>query len=157
VGSVALPIRLEVPLPSLGIGTLSYVEAKLFRSWRVDVSYRIGGEMVEQSLEVSLIWVVNYPYISSDMRPVRNADPEDGLMDVLIVRAEARRISLLRLFLQLGSGQFTPTENVFIVRVPDISIRCASNIPIEFDGNPSGQIDFLHLSIDAKKFKVKMM
>ena len=84
--------------------------------------------------EQSLICVCNGRYYGGGFHPVPEAEPDDGLLDVLLVRGVSR-MAVARIIGDYKAGNYKRYPDVIThYRVPEISIRSPRTAVINVDG-----------------------
>jgi diacylglycerol kinase (ATP) len=67
-----------------------------------------------------------------------NADSQDGLADIIVVK-DIHRLNFLRLFPRVYSGRHIAHPAVLVLRGREISITCNQSLNIQADGEYFGQ------------------
>ena len=108
----------------------------------------VAGERIDGMQ--TLIFVGNGQYYGGGFRPVPEADPGDGLLDVLVVK-KVSRLKVARLIGTYQSGRYAEhPELIRHFRVPELTIHCDRETPINLDGELRLGTD-IHIRIaDAK-------
>ena len=92
----------------------------------------IGGETVDD--EFTFVCVCNGRYYGGGFNPVPEADPADGLLDVLLVK----KVSRLQVPVVIGKykdGRYAELPRlVRHMRVKELKIRCDKATPVNLDG-----------------------
>lgn len=92
----------------------------------------IDGEVIDG--EQTFICVCNGRFYGGGFNPVPQADPSDGLLDVLLVR-KVRRLEIPGVIGKYKNGQFARLPHlVQYRRVKSLTIRCDKPTPVNLDG-----------------------
>ena len=92
----------------------------------------IDGERIDA--EQTFICVCNGRFYGGGFNPVPQADPADGLLDVLLVR-KVRRLEIPGVIGKYKNGQFAQLPHlVRHLRVKALTIRCDKPTPVNLDG-----------------------
>jgi diacylglycerol kinase (ATP) len=126
-------------------GALRYTLAMLreLGSFRA-INYTVTADGAETKEGAMLISVANAPSIGGGMRIVPDAAPDDGLLDLFIVKPLSR-LALLAVFPKVFSGRHTSHPAVEIRRVRSVRLA-AENVVAYADGE---RIGHLPLDIDV--------
>jgi diacylglycerol kinase (ATP) len=134
-GSVAR--RLATTTKALG-GRVAGLIATLavFSRWtNVELRVEVDGELRTGLMEDVL--VANTEYHNGGMRLCPNADPEDGVFDVLVIGDVTKR-DLLQTLPKLYRGTHLPHPKAELLRGSTVTVEAASPLPIELDGEQPG-------------------
>jgi len=119
-------------------GTLPYVAGVLETLWRYRsprMRIRIDGQLVAQA--VFLVAVGNCATYGGGMRIVPAARPDDGLLDVCLVR-DLRRLEVLKLLPRLYSGGHVGHPSVALFRCREVSADADDRVLCQADGELVG-------------------
>jgi YegS/Rv2252/BmrU family lipid kinase len=97
-----------------------------------------GGSMYEGP--VLLAAVANGRFFGGSMMIAPDAEPADGLFDVVVV-AGLTRPQVVRHVAKLYSGRHVSLPQVSVRRGRLVTIRCGSRAPLEMDGEQPGGLD----------------
>ena len=127
-------------LPKVVGGTLPYVAGVLqtlwrYRSPRMRVS--IDGQHVDR--RVFLVAVGNCPSYAGGMRIVPRAVPNDGLLDVCLVK-DLKRIDVLRIVPKLYSGGHVAHPAVEMFRCRSVTADADARVLCQADGELVGEL-----------------
>ncbi len=120
-------------------GSLSYVFAllkQLFAYKPPRIKLVVDGE--EYVADAWLVAVANGRYFGNGMRIAPEADPRDGLLDVIVV-SNISRVTFLRLFPLVYSGKHISLPVIKTWRGTDISLFCDKPVSIQADGEFAGK------------------
>ena len=101
-----------------------------------DLLLRIGEE--EERMKACIILVSNGRYGGGGMRPAPDADPGDGLFDVLVV-GNVSRFELLRFLPRMYRGTHLIHPKVQIKRATEVEILPLKPLAVEADGELLGE------------------
>ena len=100
-----------------------------------------------------LVTVANACYYGSGMKIAPLADPEDGLLDVIVV-LDVHRLNFLRLFPRVYRGQHIFHPAVRVWRGTKIAVEAESPLAVQVDGDLFGQTP---LSVTMKAAVVQLL
>lgn len=133
IGFDALVLEQTARFKWLGRGLLPYlaaVFAAIHRYRPLPLRVELDGEALER--EVTIMAVANGNYLGGGMKVAPNARPDDGLLDVVIVRAVPRwQIPILLPSFVAGS----------FVRLPIVSVRRCRRVRVEPVGAAAVTLD----------------
>jgi YegS/Rv2252/BmrU family lipid kinase len=98
----------------------------------------IIAEGVIEQRKIVTILMGNGKYAGGSMMTTPNADPSDGLFDVLIVD-DMTKLDLLRSLPRLYKGTHLTHPKVFVKRVKEIEIRPRLKMSLQVDGDLIGE------------------
>lgn len=96
-----------------------------------NVKLEIDGNYSEE--ELFLFLIVNGKNAAGIRNIAKNADLNDGRMDLIMVRS-CYNLELMNLFLKVINNDFTPDKNVMYTRCSQLKISPDKNIPVSMDG-----------------------
>ena len=135
--SGAIAKRANETSKSLG-GKASYLWATLavFSRWRNDeVRVLVDGE--EHTGRMHDVVVANGRYFGGGMRICPDAEPDDGLFDVLLIGDLTKRDLLLTLP-KTYRGSHLPHPKATLLRGASVEVETAEPLPVELDGEQPG-------------------
>jgi YegS/Rv2252/BmrU family lipid kinase len=136
-------------------GSLAYLLALLkqlvvYRPCPVNITLD-GRELHEVAW---LIAVANARYFGGGMKVAPQADPWDGLADVVIVSGVSR-LRFLSIFPRVYSGSHLLNDCVRVIRARAIRIDAKGQLAVQADGEPAGTTPFeIIMERQAVLFKV---
>lgn len=141
ITSVGLDSRVGVgvhefdKLPVIGKGKNAYIVSALVNFCRKvtdDLTITVNGQTFQG--EMTAVCVCNGTWYGGSFNPVPEARPDDGILDVLIVRG-LKRVQLPMLFLKYGKGRYQEMAK-YITHVRTDSLRIQSEEPflVNLDG-----------------------
>jgi YegS/Rv2252/BmrU family lipid kinase len=119
-------------------GRLSYAWNTLavFAGWRnAEVTVTVDGE--QRSGPMYDVMVANGRYLAGGMKICPDADPGDGLFDVLLIGDVTKRDLVLTLP-KIYRGTHPPHPKAELLRGEKVSIEAPSPLPVELDGEQPG-------------------
>ena len=141
VGSVgmsgAIAQRANDTTKALG-GKVSYLLATLsvFARWRVgDVSVTVDENV--RSGRMHDVIVANGPYLGGGMKICPDAQPDDGVFDVLLIGNLTKRDLMLTLP-KTYRGTHLPHPKAEVLRGVAVTVEAPSPLPVELDGEQPG-------------------
>lgn len=101
------------------------------KHWQVDVT--LDGAESAFSGEILLLAVGNGSIFGGGMKIAPDADPQDGLLDVIIVKNAWLPVLLVHIpLLYVGLHKYSPLVNMFTCKA--VRIQVNETVPIEIDG-----------------------
>ena len=135
--SGAIAKRANETSKALG-GKVSYAWATfaVFSRWRSgEVTVRVGGE--EHRGRMHDVIVANGRYLGGGMKMLPDAEPDDGLFDVLLIGDLTKRDLLLTLP-KTYRGRHLPHPKATLLRGATVEIESPEPLPVELDGEQPG-------------------
>jgi len=135
--SGAIAKRTNETSKALG-GKVSYAWATVavFARWRNDeVRVRVDGE--EHAGRMHDVIVANCRYLGGGMKMVPEAEPDDGLLDVLLIGDLTKR-DLLLTMPKTYRGTHLPHPKATLLRGTTVEIDAPEPLPVELDGEQPG-------------------
>jgi len=135
--SGAIAKRTNETSKALG-GKVSYAWATVavFSRWRSDeVRVRVDG--TEQAGRMHDVIVANGRYLGGGMKMVPEAEPDDGLLDVLLIGDLTKR-DLLLTMPKTYRGKHLPDPKATLLRGTTVEIDAPEPLPVELDGEQPG-------------------
>ncbi|MDD6188271.1 MAG: diacylglycerol kinase family lipid kinase [Clostridiales bacterium] len=116
-------------------GTLAYVISLLVQFVKgINRPLRIKLNGQELNGEFALVCACNGRYYGGGFNPVPDAEPDDGLMDVLVVK-KVSRLRFLTLIGKYSTGRYAElSSHVSHYRCTEISFESADDLSINVDG-----------------------
>jgi diacylglycerol kinase (ATP) len=102
-----------------------------------DVAVHIDGKLVDHLRATSLV-ATNGETVGGGLRVSPTADPEDGLLDLLVVE-HGPRVALAALGAQLKNGQVLSSPLAHHYLGAHIELRCDPPMPFNLDGEVIGE------------------
>jgi YegS/Rv2252/BmrU family lipid kinase len=119
-------------------GKVSYVWATLavFARWRTtDLSVTVNGET--RTGRMHDVVVANGPYFGGGMKICPEAQPDDGIFDVLLIGNLTKRDLMLTLP-KTFRGRHLPHPKAELLRGAEVTVAAPEALPIELDGEQPG-------------------
>ena len=92
----------------------------------------VGGETVDK--EMTMICICNGRFYGGGFNPVPTADPEDGLLDVLLIE-KVSRLKVAQVIGKFKNGRYEQLPKIIRhIQTDHIVIRCDKPTPINLDG-----------------------
>lgn len=118
-------------------GPLSYLMTAAQVAWRTPppLVVQIGGK----EYTGAAVLIGNGRYYGAKLTVFPKARPDDGLLDVLVFK----HVSYLDLVRYAGSiliGKHTELPDVDYLQVPELHVRSEASVPVEVDGELSGEL-----------------
>jgi diacylglycerol kinase (ATP) len=135
--SGAIAQRANDTTKALG-GKVSYVWATfaVFARWRnTEVSVTVDGET--RTGRMHDVVVANGPYFGGGMKIAPDAQPDDGVFDVLLIGNLTKRDLMLTLP-KTFRGRHLPHPKAELLRGSEVTVDAPEALPIELDGEQPG-------------------
>jgi YegS/Rv2252/BmrU family lipid kinase len=135
--SGAIAQRANETTKALG-GKASYALATLtvFARWRVgEVSVSVDGE--SRAGEMHDVIVANGPYLAGGMKICPDAEPDDGVFDVLLIGNLTKR-DLMLTMPKTYRGTHLPHPKAEVLRGSVVTVDAPAPLPVELDGEQPG-------------------
>lgn len=124
-------------------GPLSYIRTAFealseLEPYRVRLTFEPGSSEAESlTIEAVNVVVANGRYVAGGVHVAPTAAPDDGLLDVVVIRAAPiPRLSLLAP--QVALGQHLDHELIFHRRMRSLAVESEPAMPFNADGEPAG-------------------
>ncbi|GAA5163024.1 diacylglycerol/lipid kinase family protein [Ornithinimicrobium tianjinense] len=107
--------------------------------WTPPLRYRLttstSGTTSTEELDALVVVPANMPYLGGGLQLAPDADPADGLLDLVVVRplSPARALVLLR---AVREGRHTSMPEVEVRRVNEVTVEGPSDVLAHGDGEP---------------------
>jgi YegS/Rv2252/BmrU family lipid kinase len=122
-------------------GKLAYVASAIKQSRRVrNVSHEITLDGVRSSMEATQVFIANFGRMGLAIEPRLEIQPDDGLLDVIVVRASGPLWGLLAGWEALRQGDLGESSagHVFRARARKVRIETEPSRLVETDGSVVG-------------------
>jgi YegS/Rv2252/BmrU family lipid kinase len=122
-------------------GKLAYVASAIRQSGRVrNVTHQITLDGVESTMEATQVFIANFGRMGLAMKPRLNIEPDDGVLDVIVVRASGRLPGLLAGWEALRQGDEGESSegHVFRAQAREVRIATEPSRLVEIDGSVVG-------------------
>jgi diacylglycerol kinase (ATP) len=122
-------------------GKLAYVASAIKQSRRVrDVAHTITLDGVESTMEATQVFIANFGRMGLAMKPRLNIEPDDGALDVIVIRASGRLPGLLAGWEALRQGDEGESSegHVFRAKAQEVLIDSEPSRLVEIDGSVVG-------------------
>lgn len=122
-------------------GRLAYVASAIRQSRRVrDVPHTITLDGVERTMKATQIFIANFGRMGLAMKPRLNIEPDDGVLDVIVIRASGRLRGLLagwEALRQDDEGE-SSEGHVFRAEAHEVRVDSEPSRLVEIDGSVVG-------------------
>jgi diacylglycerol kinase family enzyme len=135
--SGAIAQRANDTTKALG-GKVSYVLATLtvFARWQVG-DVRVTVDEAERTGRMHDVIVANGPYLGGGMKICPDAQPDDGVFDVLLIGDLTKR-DLMVTLPKTYRGKHLPHPKAEVLRGAVVTVEAPTPLPIELDGEQPG-------------------
>jgi diacylglycerol kinase (ATP) len=123
------------------IGKLAYVVAAMRQAQHVrDVTHEISLDGAHSTRKAAQVFVANFGAMGSLIKPRREIQPDDGMLDVIVVRAPGPLLGLLAGMEALWQRDLgsTGAGHVFRAQAKEIRIETKRRRLVEIDGSVIG-------------------
>lgn len=122
-------------------GKLAYLASAIRQSRHVrNVSHRITLDGMESTMEATQVFIANFGRTGLAMKPRLQIEPDDGLLDVIVVQATGPLPALLAGWEALRQNEEgeSPNGHAFRARAREILIHAEASRLVEIDGSVVG-------------------
>lgn len=134
-------------------GTLAYISALLYclaHLQATQFTIEVDGHCIQ---ELGIVCAIaNASRYGGGMKIAPNADPTDGMLDVVFI-GELSRLQLLQQFPKLFTGAHLAHPKVKVLRGSKVSVHCDAPMPYMLDGELMGNTPFEAI-VQPKKVNV---
>jgi YegS/Rv2252/BmrU family lipid kinase len=123
------------------LGKLAYVVSAIRRQGAArDVVHQVTLDGVVQAMDAMQVLVANFGGMGAGMKTRLEVEPDDGLLDVLVIRASGPLGGLLAGWEALRQGELgeSPEGHVFRARARKVRVSTAKRRLVETDGSVVG-------------------
>jgi diacylglycerol kinase (ATP) len=124
------------------LGKLAYVASAIRRQASVhDVTYEVTLDGVKESMEAAQVLIANFGRMGPAVKARLEVEPDDGLLDVLVIRATGPLGGLLAGWEALRQDEEgeSPEGHVYRTRARKIRVSTAARRLVETDGSVVGR------------------
>lgn len=124
------------------IGKLAYVASAIRRQGQVhDVAHEITLDGVKRSMDAAQVLIANFGGMGAGVKARLEVEPDDGLLDVMVIRASGPLGGLLAGWEALRQDEpgESPEGHVFRTRVRKVRVSTAARRLVETDGSVAGR------------------
>ena len=124
------------------LGKLAYVVSAIRRQGEIrDVEYEVTLDGVRKSMDATQILIANFGGMGDGVKTRLEVEPDDGLLDVLVIRASGPMGGLLAGWEALRQDEpgESPEGHVFRTRARKVRVSTAKRRLVETDGSVAGK------------------
>lgn len=124
------------------LGKLAYVASAIRRQANVhDVTHEVTLDGVQKSMEATQVLIANFGGMGEGVKARLEVEPDDGLLDVLVIRASGPLGGLLAGWEALRQDEpgESPEGHVYRTRARKIRIATVARRLVETDGSVAGR------------------
>jgi diacylglycerol kinase (ATP) len=124
------------------LGKLAYVASAIRRQAGVhDVTHQVTLDGVRRSMEATQVLIANFGGMGAGVRARLEVEPDDGLLDVLVIQASGPLGGLLAGWEALRQDEpgESPEGHVFRARARKVRVSTAARRLVETDGSVAGR------------------
>ncbi len=124
------------------LGKLAYVVSAIRRQGAVkDVEHQVTIDGVPQAMDATQVLIANFGGMGAGVKTRLDVEPDDGLLDVLVIRASGPLGGLLAGWEALRQDEpgESPEGHVFRTRVRKVRISTVKRRLVETDGSVAGK------------------
>jgi YegS/Rv2252/BmrU family lipid kinase len=152
-GAVAKRTNEATRAPLGGKAAYLWSTVAVFARWRnSEVRVVVDGE-VRAGLMFDVI-VANCRYFAGGMKISPDADPDDGLFDVLLI-GDVTKLDLLRTMPRIYRGTHLPHPKAELLRGAAVSVESGDPLPVELDGEQPGTTP-VHFDVVPRAVKLRV-
>jgi YegS/Rv2252/BmrU family lipid kinase len=122
-------------------GKLAYVASAIKHSRRVhDVTHSITIDGVDSTMEATQVFIANFGRMGLAMKPRLHIEPDDGVLDLIVMQATGRLPGLLAGWEALSQGEEGESSggHAFRAQAHEVSIDSEPSRLVEIDGSVVG-------------------
>ena len=119
-------------------GKIAYLwsTVAVFAGWKnTEIHVTVDGE--ERAGPMFDVIVANCRYLAGGMKIAPDADPEDGLFDVLLI-GDVSKLDLALTMPKIYRGTHLPHPKAELLRGASVTVEAAEPLPVELDGEQPG-------------------
>jgi diacylglycerol kinase family enzyme len=119
-------------------GKVAYMSSTVavFVRWRnAEIRVEVDGE--SRAGPMFDVIVANCRYLAGGMKITPDAEPDDGLFDVLLI-GDVTKFDLVRTLPKLYRGTHLPHPKAELLRGASVSVEASEALPVELDGEQPG-------------------
>lgn len=140
---------------AIGARTVDSALKRAMNRWHLsEWAYVLTAFSVWMTEEPTMINLMNNNRISGDLRPCPNAKPDDGLVDVSVLRCPRWRLPL-ELVQMVGLCVVNPSRYVVTCRGKEWRTELVKPLPVEADGEPMSVARVVRFGLYGKPLEVK--
>jgi len=135
-GAVAKRTNESTSAPLGGKVAYLWSTVVVFLGWKnAEIRVRVDGE--ERSGPMFDVIVANCRYLAGGMKITPDAEPDDGLFDVLLI-GDVGKLDLALTMPKIYRGTHLPHPRAELLRGSSVSVQSAEPLPVELDGEQPG-------------------
>lgn len=140
---------------AIGARTVDSALKRTMNRWRLsEWAYVLTAFSVWMTEEPTMINLMNNNRISGDLRPCPDARPDDGQVDVSMLRCPRWRLPL-ELVRMVGLREANPSRYVEVYRGKEWRTELAKPLPVEADGEPMQAAQVVRFGLYSQSLQVK--
>jgi YegS/Rv2252/BmrU family lipid kinase len=124
------------------LGKLAYVASAIRRQGQIrDVTHEVTLDGVRHSMDAAQVLIANFGGMGDGVKARLEVEPDDGLLDVIVIRASGPLGALLAGWEALRQGEFgeSPEGHVLRTRVRKVRVSTVASRLVETDGSVVGR------------------
>ena len=135
-GAVAQRTNETTSAPLGGKAAYLWSTVVVFARWRnSELTVTVDGET--RSGRMYDVIVANCRYLAGGMKMVPDAEPDDGLLDVLLI-GDVSKLDLVLTLPKIYRGTHLPHPKAELLRGTAVTVESADPLPVELDGEQPG-------------------
>jgi YegS/Rv2252/BmrU family lipid kinase len=135
-GAVAQRTNEASRAPLGGKAAYLWSTVAVFVRWRnAEITVTVDGE--RRSGPMFDVIVANCRYLAGGMKMVPDAEPDDGLLDVLLI-GDVSKLDLVTTMPKIYRGTHLPHPKAELLRGAVVTVETAEPLPVELDGEQPG-------------------
>jgi YegS/Rv2252/BmrU family lipid kinase len=135
-GAVAQRTNEATSAPLGGKAAYLWSTVAVFVRWQnAEITVTVDGET--RSGPMFDVIVANCRYLAGGMKMVPDAEPDDGLLDVLLI-GDVSKLDLVTTMPKIYRGTHLPHPKAELLRGAFVTVEAAEPLPVELDGEQPG-------------------
>lgn len=135
-GAVAKRTNEATRAPLGGKAAYLWSTVAVFARWK-NAEIKVTADTEVRSGPMFDVIVANCRYLAGGMKITPDADPEDGLFDVLLI-GDISKLDLALTMPKIYRGRHLPHPKAELLRGASVTVEAAEPLPVELDGEQPG-------------------
>jgi diacylglycerol kinase (ATP) len=135
-GAVAKRTNEATRAPLGGKAAYLWSTVAVFAGWK-NTEVQVSVDAETRSGPMFDVIVANCRYLGGGMKIAPDAEPDDGLFDVLLI-GDISKLDLVRTMPKIYRGTHLPHPKAELLRGASVTVEAAEPLPVELDGEQPG-------------------